>query len=167
MKAAIIGHGKMGREIEKILLERGHCIGAVIDEANASELDAAHLAGIDVALEFTTARRRPTATSARASTQAIPVVSGTTGWTDRLAELQELLPREGRCAVLRLELLPGRQPDVPPQPQLAGDDRTAWAATTYGSRRCTTPRRRTRRAARPSRWPKGIIERNRRARRAG
>ena len=54
MKAAIIGHGKMGREIEKILLERGHRIGAVIDEANASELDAAHLAGIDVALEFTT-----------------------------------------------------------------------------------------------------------------
>ena len=52
MKAAIIGHGKMGREIEKILLERGHCIGAVIDEANASELDAAHLVGIDVALEF-------------------------------------------------------------------------------------------------------------------
>ena len=50
MKAAIIGHGKMGREIEKILLERGHRIGAVIDEANASELDAAHLAGIDVAL---------------------------------------------------------------------------------------------------------------------
>ena len=39
MKAAIIGHGKMGREIEKILLERGHRIGAVIDEANASELD--------------------------------------------------------------------------------------------------------------------------------
>ena len=34
MKAAIIGHGKMGREIEKILLERGHRIGAVIDEAN-------------------------------------------------------------------------------------------------------------------------------------
>ena len=65
MKAAIIGHGKMGREIEKILLERGHRIGAVIDEANASELDAAHLAGIDVALEFTT----PDAAYGRASTQ--------------------------------------------------------------------------------------------------
>ena len=24
MKAAIIGYGKMGREIEKILIERGH-----------------------------------------------------------------------------------------------------------------------------------------------
>ena len=76
MKAAIIGHGKMGREIEKILLERGHRIGAVIDEANASELDAAHLAGIDVALEFTT----PDAAygNIRACIDAgIPVVSGT------------------------------------------------------------------------------------------
>ena len=55
MKAAIIGHGKMGREIEKILLERGHRIGAVIDDGRTHrELDAAHLAGIDVALEFTT-----------------------------------------------------------------------------------------------------------------
>lgn len=87
MKAAIIGHGKMGREIEKILLERGHCIGAVIDEANASELDAAHLAGIDVALEFTT----PDAAygNIRACIDAgIPVVSGTTGWTNRLEELR-------------------------------------------------------------------------------
>ena len=87
MKAAIIGHGKMGREIEKILLERGHCIGAVIDEANASELDAAHLVGIDVALEFTT----PDAAygNIRACIDAgIPVVSGTTGWTNRLEELR-------------------------------------------------------------------------------
>ena len=87
MKAAIIGHGKMGREIEKILLERGHRIGAVIDEANASELDAAHLAGIDVALEFTT----PDAAygNIRACIDAgIPVVSGTTGWTNRLEELR-------------------------------------------------------------------------------
>ena len=87
MKAAIIGHGKMGREIEKILLERGHRIGAVIDEANASELDAAHLVGIDVALEFTT----PDAAygNIRACIDAgIPVVSGTTGWTNRLEELR-------------------------------------------------------------------------------
>jgi len=33
MKAAIIGYGKMGREIEKILLERGHSVALVIDAA--------------------------------------------------------------------------------------------------------------------------------------
>ena len=94
MKAAIIGHGKMGREIEKILLERGHRIGAVIDEANASELDAAHLAGIDVALEFTT----PDAAygNIRACIDAgIPVVSGTTGWTNRLEELRSYCREKG------------------------------------------------------------------------
>lgn len=31
MKAAIIGYGKMGREIEKILTERGHDVALVID----------------------------------------------------------------------------------------------------------------------------------------
>ena len=54
MKAAIIGYGKMGREIERILAERGHETALVIDTDNVSELDAAHLAGIDVAIEFTT-----------------------------------------------------------------------------------------------------------------
>ena len=50
MKAAIIGYGKMGREIERILTERGHEAALVIDTDNAGELDAEHLAGIDVAL---------------------------------------------------------------------------------------------------------------------
>ena len=50
MKAAIIGYGKMGREIERILTERGHEVALVIDTDNAGELDAEHLAGIDVAL---------------------------------------------------------------------------------------------------------------------
>ena len=44
MKAAIIGYGKMGREIEKILLERGHSVALVIDTDNASDLNAANLA---------------------------------------------------------------------------------------------------------------------------
>ena len=54
MKAAIIGYGKMGREIEKILIERGHDVTLVIDTDNAADLNAANLAGVDVALEFTT-----------------------------------------------------------------------------------------------------------------
>ena len=44
----------MGREIERILHERGHEAALVIDTENAAELDAEHLRGIDVALEFTT-----------------------------------------------------------------------------------------------------------------
>ena len=39
MKAAIIGYGKMGREIERILTERGHEAALVIDTDNAGELE--------------------------------------------------------------------------------------------------------------------------------
>jgi 4-hydroxy-tetrahydrodipicolinate reductase len=94
MKAAIIGYGKMGREIETILRERGHEVALIIDMDNAAELDAAHLRGIDVALEFTTP-----ATAYRNIRTCIecgtPVVSGTTGWTDRLPELQALCRERG------------------------------------------------------------------------
>ena len=94
MKAAIIGYGKMGREIEKILLERGHSVALVIDTDNAADLNAANLAQADVALEFT----MPTTAYGNIRTcieNATPVVSGTTGWTDRLPELQELCREKG------------------------------------------------------------------------
>lgn len=94
MKAAIIGYGKMGREIEKILLERGHEVVLVIDAENAAELDASHLAGADVALEFTTP-----ATAydniRRCIECRVPVVSGTTGWTARLGELTDYCRERG------------------------------------------------------------------------
>ena len=94
MKAAIIGYGKMGREIEKILLERGHEVVLVIDAENAAELDASHLAGADVALEFTTP-----ATAydniRRCIECRVPVVSGTTGWTARLGELIDYCRERG------------------------------------------------------------------------
>ena len=84
----------MGREIERILAERGHETALVIDTDNAHELDAAHLAGIDAALEFTmpeTAYR-----NIRTCIECgVAVVSGTTGWTDRLGELQELCRERG------------------------------------------------------------------------
>lgn len=94
MKAAIIGYGKMGREIERILTERGHEATLIIDTDNAHELDAAHLAGIDVALEFTTPETayRNIRTCIECGVAA---VSGTTGWTDRLGELQELCRERG------------------------------------------------------------------------
>ncbi|HBV49833.1 MAG TPA: 4-hydroxy-tetrahydrodipicolinate reductase, partial [Alistipes sp.] len=97
MKAAIIGYGKMGREIERILRERGHEVALTIDADNASDLDAEHLEGIDVAIEFTT----PATAYANIRTcleAGTAVVSGTTGWTDRLAELQALC-RERRGAL--------------------------------------------------------------------
>lgn len=87
MNAAIIGYGKMGHEIERVLLERGHKVGLIIDLDNGSLLDAAHLAPIDVAIEFTTP-----ATAfdnvMKCLKCGVAVVCGTTGWNDRFAEAE-------------------------------------------------------------------------------
>lgn len=89
MKTAIIGYGKMGREIEKILTERGHIVSLIIDAENRFDLDARHLADVDVALEFTTPATAydNIRTCIACNT---PVVSGTTGWTALLPELETL-----------------------------------------------------------------------------
>lgn len=89
MKTAIIGYGKMGREIEKILRDRGHEIALTIDVDNASDLTAGNLKDVDVAIEFTT----PSTAYGNIRTcleSGTAVVSGTTGWTARLGELQDL-----------------------------------------------------------------------------
>lgn len=94
MKAVIIGYGKMGREIEAILAERGHEVHLIVDAENASDLDADHLRGADVALEFTTPQTAYD--NLRTCIECgLPVVSGTTGWTSRLGELQELCRTRG------------------------------------------------------------------------
>ena len=89
MKVAIIGYGKMGHEIEQVLLDRGHSVALIIDQENVADLNAEKLADIDVAIEFTT----PTTayTNVRTCIECgTPIVSGTTGWHDRLEELQAL-----------------------------------------------------------------------------
>ena len=94
MKAIIIGYGKMGREIEKILAERGHEVVLVVDADNSAELNAANLARADVAIEFTT----PATACANIRTcleHGTAVVSGTTGWTERLPEMQALCRQRG------------------------------------------------------------------------
>ena len=89
MKVAIIGYGKMGHEIEQVLLSRGHSVALIIDQDNAHDLCAEKLAEVDVAIEFTT----PTTAYSNVRTCiecGTPVVSGTTGWHDKLEELQAL-----------------------------------------------------------------------------
>ena len=94
MKCAIIGHGKMGREIERILAERGHSVELVIDEANASDLTAENLCGIDVAFEFTTPDTA--LNNVRTVLEAGGrVVCGTTGWLSHLSDMERLAEERG------------------------------------------------------------------------
>ena len=94
MRAAIIGYGKMGREIERILIERGHEVTLKIDADNAHELTAENLARADVALEFTTPSTAE-ANIRRCLECGGAVVSGTTGWTEHLPEMERLCRERG------------------------------------------------------------------------
>ncbi len=84
----------MGHEIEKILLSRGHEVALIIDLNNAADLNAENLKKVDVAIEFTT----PSTAYNNIRTClecGAAVVSGTTGWTSRLEELQTLCKEKG------------------------------------------------------------------------
>jgi len=86
MNIALIGYGRMGQEIEKIALERGHQIGLIIDINNSHDLNAVNLAGIDVAIEFTIPASAINNYKACFGA-GVPVVSGTTGWLAKWDEV--------------------------------------------------------------------------------
>ncbi len=94
MKVAIIGYGKMGREIEKILISRGHSVPMIIDIDNAADLTADNLAQVDVAIEFTTPHTAYNNLKICIEAGAA-VVSGTTGWLDKFEELKALTIERG------------------------------------------------------------------------
>lgn len=81
MNIALIGYGKMGKEIEQIALERHHNIPLIIDINNVSDLNAENLKKADVAIEFS--RPETVVNNIRACFAAgTPVVCGTTGWLE-------------------------------------------------------------------------------------
>ena len=53
MKIALIGYGKMGKEIEKIALSRGHEIVSIIDVNNQEDFNSDAFKREEVAIEFT------------------------------------------------------------------------------------------------------------------
>ena len=79
MNVALIGYGRMGHEIEAVVLKRGHTLQLIVDLPNRDDLNESKLSGIDVAIEFTS----PDAAFeniSRCLELSVPVVSGTTGW---------------------------------------------------------------------------------------
>jgi 4-hydroxy-tetrahydrodipicolinate reductase len=84
----------MGREVERILGERGHEVALVIDADNEDDLNASKMAGVDVAVEFTTPETAP-GNVIRCLEMGIPIVCGTTGWMALVPEAEELCRRVG------------------------------------------------------------------------
>ncbi len=95
MKIALIGYGKMGKTIERIARERGHEIVSVIDIENMEDFDSDEFRNADVAIEFTTPKVAES-NIRNAFHAGVPVVSGTTGWTEQLPALKKVIEDEGR-----------------------------------------------------------------------
>ncbi|MDF2449207.1 MAG: dihydrodipicolinate reductase [Bacteroidota bacterium] len=95
MKIALLGYGKMGKEIEAIALQRGHQIVLKVDEHNASTFTQEELQSADVAIEFSTPHT-VIENIKKCIAAKVPVVIGTTGWYEEFEMIQELcLQKEG------------------------------------------------------------------------
>ncbi len=89
MKIALIGYGKMGKEIEKMALERGHSISSIIDQNNTNDFSSSDFLNSDVAIEFS----KPESAVSNYKycfKNNIPVVSGTTGWLKQFDKVKNI-----------------------------------------------------------------------------
>lgn len=95
MKIALIGYGKMGKTIEQIALGRGHQIVSIVDVNNPEEIHSDRFKSADVAIEFTTPS---TAFDnyMKCFEVGVPVVSGTTGWLEKIDQVKEKCEKEGK-----------------------------------------------------------------------
>lgn len=96
MKIALIGYGKMGKEIEKTAIARGHEIVSIIDVDNQDDFNSEAFKSADVAIEFT----NPMVAYdnyMKAFAAGVKLVSGSTGWMDKHGdEVRELCTTGGK-----------------------------------------------------------------------
>jgi len=88
MNIALIGYGKMGKEIEKIALERGHSIVLKIDLNNKDSVTKEDLKKADVAIEFTTPHT-VLDNIKKCFDADLPIVVGTTGWYHEFEKIKD------------------------------------------------------------------------------
>lgn len=96
MKIALIGYGKMGKEIEKLALSRGHEVVCIIDIHNQHDFGSEAFRSADVAIEFT----NPTVAYTnyiKTFDAGVKLVSGSTGWLEEHGEeIRELCVNGGK-----------------------------------------------------------------------
>ena len=93
MDIALIGYGKMGKMIETVANERGHHIVLIIDVDNLCDFTKENLAKVHVAIEFTNPETAYTNVT-RCIEYGTAIVSGSTGWFNRLDEVQKVCEKQ-------------------------------------------------------------------------
>ncbi|MBN1649175.1 MAG: 4-hydroxy-tetrahydrodipicolinate reductase [Spirochaetales bacterium] len=93
MRVLIVGYGRMGKEVEKKLIERGHSISAVVDpfvEGAEKKLTPGLLENTEMAIEFSL----PDGIVENVEMYArykVPAVIGTTGWDSERANVRKII----------------------------------------------------------------------------
>src|SRR5579864_5749678 len=90
---AIVGYGKMGRLIDQLAQEYGFTVTARIDIGRQESLDKA-----DVAVEFSVPSS-VVSNVAKVAAARIPIVVGTTGWLEHLAEVRAIVEKNDAALV--------------------------------------------------------------------
>jgi 4-hydroxy-tetrahydrodipicolinate reductase len=93
---AIVGHGKMGKLIERLAPEHGLEVRAMFDGKNnghAQGLSQETLRGVDVAIDFTTPSAAPENVR-RLAELGVNAVVGTTGWLEQLSVVRAAVEQE-------------------------------------------------------------------------
>jgi 4-hydroxy-tetrahydrodipicolinate reductase len=149
LSLAVVGRGRMGRLVEAVARERGHRVALTLgaaDNLDGAGLSATALAGVELAIEFSTPAAAPRNVEACLE-RGVSVVTGTTGWADgeRTERLRALAERNGvglliapnfALGVLLFRLLVRRAAEL-----LAGDDQgfDLWIEETHHSGKLDAP----------------------------
>ena len=89
MRIAILGYGKMGKTIERILEAKGEKPNVIIDSEADWNKELAALKNCDVAIDFS----HPDSAYSniiKCLEIGLPIVSGTTGWIDKMEQVKDL-----------------------------------------------------------------------------
>jgi 4-hydroxy-tetrahydrodipicolinate reductase len=87
MKVVLLGHGKMGSEVERVLLKQGHEIIGILDSESDWENQDQLFKQVEVAIDFS----MPGVVLKnidRCFQKNIPIVVGTTGWYENLEQVK-------------------------------------------------------------------------------
>src|SRR5215207_7225913 len=94
MRLALLGHGAMGRLVERLAREAGDEVATVLGSREAAfpaEELAEILGGHDAAIDFTVA--------GACALAGVPLVEGTTGWHAQLEEVRRDVERAGGALI--------------------------------------------------------------------
>lgn len=84
----------MGRMVEQAALGRGHEITCIIEYGDTSKFESPEFKDADVAIDFTVPSAEP-GNVLNCFRAGVPVVCGTTGWTDSLPEVRRVCEAGG------------------------------------------------------------------------